>query len=177
MKQSAKITLSAISAALAAVIMLVSFFPYFTYAVPAVAGLVMMMPLIEIGTSWAFSAYIVSAVLSLLIAEKEAAVLYVCLLGFYPILKSVIERLKNGLLEWIIKLAVFNIAVCAAYFVLSAVIGLSAEDFGILGKYGVYILLALGNIVFVIYDIAISRFSIVYFIKIHPQIKKMFKNR
>ena len=39
MKNTSKITFSAIMSALAVVIMLISYFPYLTYAIPAIAGL------------------------------------------------------------------------------------------------------------------------------------------
>ena len=52
MKNSKKITFSAIMAALATVIMLVSYFPYLTYAVPAIAGLCIMVVVIEINKKW-----------------------------------------------------------------------------------------------------------------------------
>ena len=175
MKQSKKVSLCAVVSAIAVAVMLVSYFPYFTYAVPAVAGLFMMIPLIEINAKYATLCYITSAVLSLIIAEPESALLYVLLLGYYPILKAVIEKLQKPVLEWAIKIIVFNIAVILVYFGMSFVFKISVDDFGTLGKYGAYIFLGLGNVVFVIYDIAISRMSVMYMMRVHPSIKRLFK--
>ena len=38
-------------------------------------------------------------------------------------------------------------------------------------RYGIYLLYALGNIVFAIFDIAVSRAILAYMAKIHPKIK------
>lgn len=175
LKQNTKIALCSVTAALAVAVMLASYFPYLTYAVPALAGLFIMMPLIEINTRWAFSAYAVSAVLTIIFAEPESAVMYLCFFGYYPIIKALIEHLHKTVVEWIIKIAVFNIAVISGYALLTFVMGISVEDIGELGKYGAYILLGFGNIVFVLYDIAISRMSVLYMIRLHPHIKKLLK--
>ena len=91
MKNNVKIAFCGVMSALAAVLLLLSYFPYFTYAVPAIAGLVGLIVLIEINTKWSIITYVVTAVLALLFAEPEAMLMYVLFLGYYPILKSVIE--------------------------------------------------------------------------------------
>ena len=82
MKNTGKITLCAIMSALAVVIMLVSYFPYLTYAIPAVAGLCVMVVLIETDYKWAFFCYVTSAVLVFLFAELESKFMYVFFFGF-----------------------------------------------------------------------------------------------
>lgn len=175
MKNTSKITLCAVCAALVAVFMLTSYFPYLTYAIPALAGLFVMVPLIEIGASFGVATYAVSAVLVLLFGEIEASLLYAFLFGYYPVLKAVIERVRHIALEWVIKFVCFNVAVITAYFVSSRVFAVSFEDFGILGQYGTVIFLLLCNIVFVLYDIAISRVSVFYMARLHPKIRKIIK--
>ncbi len=175
MKKSAKITICAISAALAATFMLTSYFPYLTLAIPGVAGLFMMMPLVEVGIGYAFLAYGVSTGIVLLSAEPEAACIYVCFLGYYPILKSLIEKLKSRVLEWILKISVLNLAIFAVYMVTTFVFRISVDDLGELGKYGAYIFVVACNIVFIVYDFAVSRMGQLYMIKIHPIVKKIFK--
>lgn len=175
MKQNAKITLCAVTAALSTAIMLVSYFPYLTYAVPAVSGIVFMMPLIEINYKWSLCAYVVSGILSLLLAEPESASMFVFYFGYYPIVKSLIERINNIIAEWIIKIGVFNIAIVTAYLFITFILGIPFDEFGEFGKYGILILLALGNGVFVVYDIAISRISMLYMARLHKHIAKYFK--
>lgn len=162
--------------ALAVVIMLTSYFPYLTYAIPAMAGLFMIVPLIECGVAWGFGAYISSAVIILIVGEMESKILYVMLLGYYPILKSIIERLHKHVIEWSLKLICFNIAAVAFYYVAtSTVIGVSFDDFGEWGKYGALGFLGLCNVVFVIYDIGISRMAGYYMMTLHNKVKKIIK--
>ncbi len=157
-------------------VMLTSYFPYLTYAIPAVAGLFMMVPLIECGVSWSIGAYISSAFIILIVGEIESKILYVMLLGYYPILKSLIERIHKHVIEWVLKLICFNIAAVAFYLVAtSTVIGVSFDDFGEWGKYGAWAFLALCNVVFVIYDIGVSRMATYYMITLHNKVRKIIK--
>lgn len=175
MKRNKKITLCAMMAALSTAVMLLSFFPYFIYAIPAVAGLFIMVAVIEIDCKWAFGTYLVSAILVFLLADPESRLLYIFFFGYYPIAKALIERIKNPIIEWPIKAVIFNTSVLLVYFVFAKIFGISMEEFGQWGKYGALALLGLGNIVFILYDIAVSRMAIFYFVVIQPKIKRIFK--
>ncbi len=175
MKQNIKITLCGITVALSVVFMLLSYFPYFTYAVPAITGLLTMMLVIEIDVKWAFAGYLAASVLVFIFAEPESKLMYICLFGYYPIVKALIERVNKPVIEWVLKLAVFNAAALLIYAVFAEMFGISTEDFKTLGKYGVYIFLAFGNGVFVLYDITVSRLSGTYMLRIHPKVKKLLK--
>ena len=175
MKQNVKITLCGIVAALSVVFMMLSYFPYLTYAVPAVTGLLTMMLVIEINVKWAFAAYIAASVLVFIFAEPESKLMYICLFGYYPIIKSLIERISRVAVEWPLKLLIFNTAALVIYFVLAKLFGVSLDDFATLGKYGACIFLAFGNAVFVIYDIAVSRMAMVYMNVLHPKLNNLLK--
>lgn len=175
MKKNIKITLSAMIVALSVIFMLLSFFPHLTYAIPAVTGLFMMVLVIEIGCKWAVLAYASASFLIFLLAEPESKLLYICLFGYYPILKSVIEKINKPIFEWVLKLFTFNISVILVYFILSKLFNISLEDFKALGKYGAYIFLIAGNAVFVLYDIAVSRMAAMYYNLLHPRIMKFLK--
>ena len=175
MKRNKKITLCAMMAALSTAVMLLSFFPYFIYAIPAVAGLFIMVAVIEIDCKWAFGTYLVSAILVFLLADPESRLLYIFFFGYYPIAKALIERIKNPIIEWPIKAVIFNTSVLLVYFVFAKMFGISMEEFGQWGKYGALALLGLGNIVFILYDIAVSRMAMFYFVVIQPKIKRIFK--
>ncbi len=155
--------------------MLTSYFPYLTYAIPAIAGLFIMVSVIEIGKKWAFISFLVSAIIVFLVAEPEAKLMYIGFLGYYPILKAIIERLRKPFLEWIFKILAFNIAVIVIYAGFASLFGISFDDFGALGKYGAIITLGIGNIVFVIYDIAVARMAMFYNFVIRPKIKRFLK--
>jgi hypothetical protein len=53
--------------------------------------------------------------------------------------------------------------------------GIDFSDFGALGKYGAIIVLSLGNLAFVLYDIAVSKMALVYIWTIAPKLKKILK--
>ncbi len=175
MKNTKKVTFCAIMSALATVIMLVSYFPYLTYAVPAVAGLCIMAVLVEIGPKWATLSYFSAAFLSFLFAETESKIMFILFFGFYPVLKSLIERINNPFVEWVLKILIFNISLIFAYFVLTELFMLPKEDFGMFAKYGAVILLALFNFVYLCYDFAVSRMSVFYIYKLHPKIERLLK--
>lgn len=175
MKNTKKITLCGIMAALSVVVMLTSHFPYLTYAIPALAGLFIMVSLIECGVLWSVGTYIASAVIIAVVGEMEAAILYIMLLGYYPIVKSLIERINKQLVEWIIKIIGFNAVAIAFYYVSSVVFKIPFDSFGNFEKYSSLVFLLLCNIVFVIYDIGISRVASYYMIKLHDRVKRILK--
>ena len=172
MKSAKKITFCAILSALCVVIMLVSYFPYLTYAVPAFASLVIMVILIELGFKWAFFSYLTASFLVFLFAETESKILFIMFFGFYPIIKSLIERIGKPFFEWCIKFLVFNSAVLLAYYILTKLFMLPIDDMGELQRYGTAILLLLANVVFIFYDVVISKMAVAYISKFHSRVAK-----
>lgn len=163
-------------AALSVVIMMLTIIPVMTYAAPAFAGIMLMLIVIEINKKWAFGVYAAVGILSLLLAtDKEASVMYVAFFGYYPIIKAVLESKLPRVLEWIVKFLIFNVTMVAAYFVLIRVFGISMEDMNEFGKYGPLILLGMGNVVFLVFDIAITRIATLYLLKWQKQFRKLFK--
>jgi len=175
MKNTKKITLCGMVAALSVAVMLTSYFPYLTYAIPAIAGLFMIVPLIECGAVWSFGTYVASGIIIFLTGEIQSKILYVIFLGYYPVLKSLIERINRQLVEWILKLLCFNLAAIAFYYASTVLFSISFDDFGQWGKYGAFIFLALCNVVFVLYDIGISRMASYYMFTLHEKVKKIIK--
>lgn len=175
MKRNLKITFCGIIAALAAVVMLLSYFPYLTYAVPAVAGLLLTTVVIEIGLKWSVCTFFASVFPIFLFAETECKLLYICFFGYYPILKAVFDSRFGKTSGWILKLLVFNSAVCAVYFVFAGLFGVPLDELTELGRYGVAALWLFGNFVFVVYDIAVSRSVAFYMNTLHPRVQKAFK--
>ena len=156
-------------------IMLMAYFPYLTYALPAIAGLFIMVIVIEVDYKWAFLTYLSSSFLTFLFAEPESKLMFICLFGFYPILKSVIEKLNKALIEWVLKLSVYSVSVLLVYTVFAKLTDISFEDIGNLGNYGAVILFVFGMIVFVLYDIALSKMADFYLARFHSRIKRLFK--
>ena len=154
MSKSGKIALGGLLTALGVVLMfLTGLIPIGTYALPAIAGVLLIVAVIEIGAKWAWMIYAAVAVLSLLFAaDKEAALLFVLFFGYYPVLKSFLERISNKVLSWISKFAVFNVAVVACFFLAVNFLQLPEDSFTVFGIYLPWVFLILGNAVFLIYD-------------------------
>ena len=172
MNNTKKVVFCGLMAAVATIIMLVAYFPYLTYAVPAVASLAIMVCLIELGVKWSFMAYLASILPVFLFCENEAKLLYIVFFGFYPIIKVLIEKISSRVIEWLVKLAIFNVIIVTTYFVLSNIMGVRIDEISFVGGYTIAVLLFLGNIVFVLYDICIERMAALYMVRLHNVVKR-----
>lgn len=176
MKQSSKTAVSAMTAALSVIIMMLTVIPVLTYTSPAFAGILLMLIVIEIDKKWAFGVYAAVGILGLLLAtDKEASVMYIVFFGYYPIIKAILESKLSRILEYAVKFLIFNASMVASYFVLIKVFGMPMDDMNELGKYGPLILLGMGNIVFILYDISLTKLVILYRIKWQKKFRKLFK--
>ena len=177
LNKSSKTALGGIIAAVSVVLMfLTSVIPTLTYAVPAAAGLLLLIMVIEIDKKWATIVYVAVGILSaLLIADKEAATMYIAFFGYYPIIKQPIEKHLNKYLCWIVKMIIFNASIIASYLLLIYVFNLSLDDFGEFTKIGLIVLYIVFNVVFVIYDIALTRLITAYIYKWQKHFRKIFK--
>lgn len=171
---SYKMALSGVFSALAVVSMLISYLvPTATYACPALAGIMLIPIVVEIGKSWAVCAYVAVSLLSFfLVADKEMALCFVLFFGFYPILKAVFEKHLRKLLCWVCKIAVFSVCMVAVFFLSIYVLGIPEDTFTLFGIYIPWVFLIIGILVFVIYDIAVSRVIGAY---VNVWRKKLFK--
>ena len=169
MKNSVKIAFCGISAALIAAVMAASLIPNITFAVPAIAGLLVIPVFAEAGALYAVFCFSVSGALSFFIGDKTSWILYLALFGYYPILKPYIERIKNPVLKWALKLLVFNAAALVCYAVEILIFTLHFKAWILAAAF------AAGNIAFVLYDIAVSRVAALYYSRLHGRISSMLK--
>ena len=146
------VALSGMLAAVAVVIMcLGGMIPLATYICPMLCAITQFLVLQFCGKKIAWVWYCAVTLLSLLMGpDKEAAGVFL-VLGYYPILKPVLERSHLRLL-W--KLLLFNGAVTLLYKVLLALIGLGnlSEEFAVWGIWGLVIMMLMGNAVFFLLD-------------------------
>ena len=155
--------------------MLATNIPVMLYAVPAVCGILFIIPAVEFGTKWAFLCYAVTSVLSVILpTEREAMVIFIGILGYYPILKMIIERMGRKIPEYIIKFAVFNAAIIASYAVIVELMGINAFENDLFGlRMTVILLLIAGNIVFLLFDFALTRILQLYFVKLRKTVRRI----
>ncbi len=175
MKNTIKLTCCGIISALAVVLMLATNIPIMLYTVPAATGILFMIPAIEFSTKWAWLCYIVTCIISFVFpVEREAFVVFIGFFGYYPIVKLLTERfIKKTWILKIIKFIIFNIAIIGCYLVVIYVLGINPlQNDAFSFKTIAVILLLAGNIAFAIYDYALTKLIILYFVKLRKVVRK-----
>lgn len=173
-KKTFNVALCGVVSALGVVIMMITaIIPATTYAMPALAGLISTVLVIEINKKWALASYFVISVLSLLLVpDKEAVAFYILFFGYYPIYKQIIEsKIKLALLQRILKIAVFSISAVAVYYIAILLLGVPTDEFVIFGVNLPLVFLLVGILIFMMYDNAMSGIIISYVNKFR---KKLF---
>ena len=157
--EARKIALGGMMAALAVVIMsLGGLIPIATFVCPMLCMLLLAFVTRFCGSRIGWAWYGAVAILSLLMGpDKEAAAVYV-FLGFYPIVKPRLDRMKFG---YAAKLALFNALILAMYWLLIRLFGMNqiAAEYRELGTVLTAVMLVLGNVTFFLLDKVLTRFS------------------
>lgn len=149
------VALGGICAAVCLLLMFCStFLPALSYTVPMFAGLLMVVMIVEVSSSWAFATYCAVSLLCLFITPNfEASLLFILFMGYYPILHFGLKK-ADRVIAWIIKLAVFNAAIVIYYnifkYLFTSVDMLEGMEF--FGKYAVLTLWATAQVCFLVYD-------------------------
>lgn len=182
MKNTRRIAFGGVISAFSLVSMLLSgLFPLAEYTCPALAGMLLVALVIDFGKRTAWLAFGAVAILALVIVpNKESALMFAFLFGYYPILKASIEQVKSRILEWVLKFAVFNVAVVAAYWLMTNALGMVQvlED-AVIGSLTLPVSLALlllaGNVTFGLYDVVLSRLIVLYCNRVRPRLQTLLK--
>lgn len=143
---------SILAAGSLALLMLACVVPTGQVGITAAAGLFPMIGVLAAGRSVGYLCWAAAAILGLLLLpNKGVALLYLVFLGLYPVVKERIEGIRKAPLEWLLKLACFYLTLSLFWFVfrtlfLPMVPALSGG-----------ILYLVGGVIFVCYDIGLSR--------------------
>lgn len=133
----------------------------------AIVSLLVVVIVIEMGYKYAWLTYIATSILSIIILpQKSPAIFYACFMGFYPIIKSYLERINSALVRWIIKLVVGNAALALMFILMSLFL---PDEFE--GGWLMLVTYLLGIIAFLMYDVALSKLITLYFVRIRDRIK------
>lgn len=139
--------------------------PMLDYTIPAFAGFLMVVMIVETGAKWAVTTYFVVSTLCMLITPNyEASMLFILFMGYYPILKFYLERLGNKVLCWTVKYLVFNLAAIVFFLVFQFVFTTVdlLEGMEMFGKFALLVLWLGGNAFFLIYDKALGQLIDLY---------------
>ena len=156
MKKTKKLEFSSLMAALGVAFMYVgALVEVLDMSTAAIASICVTLVLTELGGRHAWLTYAVTGVLSLLLLpQKFAAVLFVGFLGFYPMAKSFFERKFRGWRCLVLKILLLNVMTEALWFEIMTLI--------------------LANIVFVVYDVALTRLLRAYVLVWRKKLKMKF---
>ena len=154
---AANIAQGGVLAALAVVIMsLGTLIPVATYTCPMICVLILQLVRRISGNRIAWAWYGSVTILSLLLApDKEAAFIFL-VLGYYPIVKPKLDRLKGN---WLWKLLFFNAVILLTYWLLMHLLGFDQliAEFSEMGLVMTALLLILGNVTFFLLDKLLER--------------------
>ncbi len=161
------ITLSGILLAFTVIcVFLAAVLPTSKLSLYAVSSLFMAVIVIEFGTraGWAF--YLASAILSALLVPRLEVIPFIVFFGVYGLIKLYIERIHSRALEYVLKLGYFNICLILGLVFLKELIlngvNLTAP---------VYIVAAILEVVFIVYDYIYTLFIRFYGTKLKPRLK------
>lgn len=177
-RQSAKMAFCGLTVALSAALMLSGgLIPIATYVAPMAAGLLLLPVLLEYGQKTAWTAFAAAAILSLMLdADKEAAFFYL-FLGYYPIVKWRMDRLKLKPLRVAAKLFLFFAATVLMYALMGFVLGMEAvvAEFQEMGALFFAAFAALFALCMLLYDRLLAPMAVLYVRRLKPRLK--FLNR
>ncbi|MBQ7383790.1 MAG: hypothetical protein IJV72_03255 [Clostridia bacterium] len=168
-EKTRKLTICAMMSALGVVTLyLGSLIEVLDISMAVIASLFVIFTVIEYGGAAPWAVYAVTGVLStVLLPNKFPAAMYLLFFGFYPILKEKIERLSSRVWQWVIKEAVFNLALVILMFVARWLLFIEADIITVI--WAVFFLLANGT--FVIFDIALTRLISLYVFKLRRKFR------
>ena len=170
------------AAALSVALMLLgAVVPVLMFIAPAVASLLIATVCVECGRTMALTAYGAVSLLSLLfVPDKEVALVFVFLLGYYPLAKPKFERIRPAVLVRVLcKLLLCNGAVLAMYGLVLLLVpaGSISQELKTTALVVSLATLAMGNVAFLLYDRALHNLLQVYQLVWRPKLHKMLGKR
>lgn len=161
--------------ALSSVLMIIAgFVPIGLYTMPALASILFIVLIDEVGCGYTLLAYAATSVVALFIAfDKEPAINFILFFGFYPIIKHIFEKIRLKPIAFILKLLVFNAGMVAVFYVGTYLLMIPTDSYSIFGVYLPWLFLLVGNAVFVIYDYALTGIFKLYRLKYSKFVKKI----
>lgn len=150
-----------ITALIVIILYMASILPISTLSILTAASCLIPISLIRTNIKYSIAIYLCSSILSFFMLPLKISISYAVFFGLYGILKSYIERLHKMPIEILLKLISFNILLFIAYFLCNNIIELSTIHSSLL------VILASAQIIFLIYDYALTLLISIYISKIH----------
>lgn len=160
------ITLGGILIALGVVILyLTTIIPINTLALLTLSSCLIPIAIIRGNLKTGFFVYIGTSALSFFLLPINYTLMYIFLFGIYGIIKFFIEKLNKIPLEIVFKLIYFNILLLVGLFFINNFL----SYFNI--NMNIYLFIIFANVVFLIYDYALTIFLTYFLEKINKKLK------
>jgi len=131
--------------------------PVNTYVCPMICIFAVQIMCVKCGGKMALCFYGAVAVLAMILAPDKEAVLVFAFLGYYPVLKPVLDRIGNRIIRTVAKIGVFSGGAVGVYSVLAFVLGLPLEETVGLSGYLAVVFLVVWNWTFLMIDWILGR--------------------
>lgn len=171
-----RVAVSGMMVALGVIILYVgSLIEVLDISMAAIASLICIIALVEYGRLYAWMVFAATALAAmLLLPEKFTPSLYVLLIGYYPMIKELIERVGKksakkvlfAAVRWGIKLLFFNAALLAVALVAIYILILPESE-----EWMQMTMILLANAAFVLYDVALTRMISAYFFRLRRRFR------
>lgn len=164
------------SALCIALMLLGAVVPVLMFIAPAAASLLIATVCVECGKTMAFTAYGAVSLLGILfVPDKEVALTFVFLLGYYPLVKPYFDRIRPALLRGAAKLLLCNGSILLMYGLVLLLVpaGSISQELKTTALIVSLSTLAMGNVAFLLYDRALRNLLQVYRLVWQPRLHKM----
>ena len=174
-RASARAAYCGMASALSLALMLMGgLVPVATYAVPMLCALALLPVLLEFGKKAAWLTWAATAALGLMLGlDKEASFFYL-FMGYYPIVKWRLDRVKSRAVRLAVKAALFGVALAGMYGLLALLfpMGEYLKEFGEMGwaMTGLFAAAFVG--VMLLFDRLLFPASLFYMNRIRPKLPK-----
>lgn len=165
-----------VAALCVALMLLGTIIPIAMFIAPSVASFLIATVCMECGITMAWTAYAAVSLLGLLfVPDKEIALIFTVLLGYYPLVKPRFDRIRPRALQLVCKLLLCNAAVLAMYGLLLVLVpaGSVSQELCTTALAMSLLTLGMGNVAFALYDHALCNMLLLYKLKWQPKLHKM----
>ena len=168
--KSKQIALCGLLCALAVTLLLLGgVIPIATFCAPLLAMVILLPILEEYGPKTAAAAYGAAAILALLLVPDRETALVFAAFGWYPLLRPKLAGIHFRFARLLVKLAVCNAIIAVLYGLVLRIMGLTSDLLDT-ARWTNLLLLILGNVTFLLMDLALERMTVLWRRKLRQRV-------
>ncbi len=173
-KASLRVAFSGMAVGLSVVLMMMGgLLPVAVYIIPLLCGLVLLPISVEFGKATAWATFAATAILAMMLDfDKEAAFFYL-FIGYYPIIKWQLDKIRRKPLRIAVKLALFTVSIIVMYLLLSLLFPMAQfmQEFHEMGTLLLIGMLVVYDISMLLYDRLLMAALMIYANRIRPKLR------